>query len=58
MEGTRLQMQSNVDKTGAVIVSTVMEAWEVVEAGLFADGTVNDVSPSDSTLNLPTRLNY
>lgn len=44
-------MQSNVDKTGALIVSTVMEAWEVVEAGLFADGIVNDVSLSDSSLN-------
>jgi hypothetical protein len=34
---------SSVDKTTAVVVSTLMEAWEVVRAGLVADGTVNDV---------------
>ena len=44
MEGTRLQLVSGSDKTTAVVVSTVMEAWEVVRAGLVADGMVNDVS--------------
>ncbi|KAF5374933.1 hypothetical protein D9758_000312 [Tetrapyrgos nigripes] len=42
-EGTRLQLQSSVDKTSAVVVSTMMEAWEVVNAGLFKDGTVSDI---------------
>jgi D-serine ammonia-lyase len=42
-EGTRLQLISNVDKTSAVVVSTLMEAWELIRAGLIADGTVNDV---------------
>ncbi|EGN92534.1 hypothetical protein SERLA73DRAFT_172763 [Serpula lacrymans var. lacrymans S7.3] len=42
-EGTRLQLVSNVDKTSAVIVSTLMEAWEVVNAGLAADGTIKDI---------------
>ena len=27
-----------------MVVSTLMEAWEVVNAGLVEDGTVNDVS--------------
>lgn len=43
-EGTRLQMISSADKTNAVVVSTLMEAWEVVNAGLFKDSTVKDVS--------------
>lgn len=29
IEGTRLQMISSADKTNAVVVSTLMEAWEV-----------------------------
>lgn len=44
MEGTRLQMISTADKTNAVVVSTLMEAWEVARNGLFKDGTVKDVS--------------
>jgi hypothetical protein len=43
-EGTRLQLISSSDKTTAIVVSTLMEAWEVVRAGLVADGTVKDVS--------------
>ncbi|KII94064.1 hypothetical protein PLICRDRAFT_50053 [Plicaturopsis crispa FD-325 SS-3] len=42
-EGTRLQLNSSADKTGAVVVSTLREAWGVVDAGLVADGTVNDI---------------
>ncbi|KIY52689.1 hypothetical protein FISHEDRAFT_34535 [Fistulina hepatica ATCC 64428] len=42
-EGTALQLKSSADKTTAVVVSTLMEAWEVVNAGLFADGTVGDL---------------
>lgn len=45
VEGTRLQLNSDVHKASAVIVSTLMEAWEVLRGGLVADGTVNDVSP-------------
>lgn len=37
---------SSAQKTSAVVVSTLMEAWEVVRAGLVADGTVRDVSDS------------
>jgi len=39
-EGTRLQLEGN---TKAIVVSTVLEAWQVVQAGLVADGTVNDI---------------
>ncbi|KAG6336664.1 hypothetical protein ID866_2411 [Astraeus odoratus] len=42
-EGTRLQLVSGVDKTCAVIVSTMVEAWGVVRGGLIADGTINDL---------------
>jgi D-serine ammonia-lyase len=43
-EGTRLQLHSEAGKTDAVVVSTLMEAWQVVKAGLFRDGVVKDVS--------------
>ncbi|KAF8078656.1 putative serine dehydratase domain-containing protein [Lyophyllum atratum] len=43
VEGTRLQLQSSVDKTQSVVVSTLMEAWAVVKAGLVADSTVKDI---------------
>ncbi|KAL1741199.1 putative serine dehydratase domain-containing protein [Schizophyllum fasciatum] len=42
-EGSRLQMVSSSDKTSAVVVSTLMEAWSVVRAGLFRDGTIQDL---------------
>ena len=42
-------MISDEDRTNAVIVSTLMEAWGVVQAGLVADHTVKDVS-----LNFPS----
>ncbi|KAF8905552.1 hypothetical protein CPB84DRAFT_1771704 [Gymnopilus junonius] len=42
-EGTKLQLISEEDRTHAVVVSTMMEAWEVVESGLVADGTVKDI---------------
>lgn len=44
VEGTRLQLISDIGRTSAVIVSTLMEAWGVVQGGLVADGTVKDVS--------------
>jgi hypothetical protein len=41
----------------AVIVSTLMEAWEVVRGGLVADGTVKDVStPSRLSLSFSASL--
>ncbi|KAJ4486090.1 putative serine dehydratase domain-containing protein [Lentinula aciculospora] len=43
VEGTRLQMISSADRTNAVVVSTLMEAWEVVQGGLIKDGTVKDL---------------
>ncbi|KAI0692796.1 hypothetical protein BC835DRAFT_1356104 [Cytidiella melzeri] len=42
-EGVRLQLRSSTDQTSAIVVSTMMEAWEVVRAGLVADGTVKDI---------------
>ncbi|KAG6890431.1 hypothetical protein C0995_008785 [Termitomyces sp. Mi166 len=44
VEGTRLQLRSTVDTTQAVVVSTLMEAWQLVKAGLVADSTVKDAS--------------
>lgn len=32
-----------MDQTSAIVVSILMEAWEVVRAGLVEDGTVKDV---------------
>ncbi|KAF8227433.1 hypothetical protein L208DRAFT_1366020 [Tricholoma matsutake] len=43
VEGTKLQLISAVNQTQAVVVSTLMEAWEVVKAGLAADSTVKDI---------------
>ncbi|KAI5824893.1 hypothetical protein K523DRAFT_324134 [Schizophyllum commune Tattone D] len=42
-EGSKLQMVSSADKTSAVVVSTLMEAWSVVRAGLFKDSTIQDL---------------
>ncbi|KAJ7484688.1 putative serine dehydratase domain-containing protein [Mycena latifolia] len=43
VEGTRLQLVEGEYKTHAVVVSTLMEAWEVVQGGLVKDGTVKDI---------------
>jgi len=45
-EGTRAQLRSSAGSTHAVVVSTIMEAWRIVEEGLVADGTVKDVRSS------------
>ncbi|KAF8577870.1 hypothetical protein K439DRAFT_1654968 [Ramaria rubella] len=42
-EGTRLQLVSASDKTSEVVVSTLMEGWQIVLSGLVADGTVKDI---------------
>ncbi|KAG7450551.1 uncharacterized protein BT62DRAFT_943452 [Guyanagaster necrorhizus] len=42
-EGTKYQLVSSANKTDRVVVSTLMEAWEVVKAGLIRDGTVKDI---------------
>ncbi|THH19749.1 hypothetical protein EW146_g1490 [Bondarzewia mesenterica] len=42
-EGTRLQLGSSAAKTNAVVVSTMMEAWKIVESGLVTDGIVKDI---------------
>ncbi|THH34093.1 hypothetical protein EUX98_g129 [Antrodiella citrinella] len=42
-EGTRLQLQSSSDSTHAIVVSTLMEAHEIVKGGFVADGTVDDI---------------
>ncbi|KAJ7128066.1 putative serine dehydratase domain-containing protein [Mycena filopes] len=43
VEGTRLQLVEGEYNTHAVVVSTLMEAWEVVQGGLVKDGTVKDI---------------
>ncbi|KAJ7512019.1 hypothetical protein B0H11DRAFT_2151766 [Mycena galericulata] len=43
IEGTRLQLDEGEYKTHAVVVSTLMEAWNVVQGGLVKDGTVKDI---------------
>ncbi|KAJ7265950.1 putative serine dehydratase domain-containing protein [Mycena haematopus] len=43
VEGTRLQLVEGEYGTKAVVVSTLMEAWEVVQGGLVKDGTVKDI---------------
>ncbi|KAL6309925.1 putative serine dehydratase domain-containing protein [Sparassis latifolia] len=43
VEGTRLQLSSSADQTQAIVVSTVMEACEVIRDGLIADKTVKDI---------------
>lgn len=43
VEGTRLQLITKENRTDAVIVSTLMEAWQVIEGGLVEDGTVKDI---------------
>ena len=42
-EGTRFQLMSKSATSHAVVVSTVMEAWGVVNSGLVAEGLVKDV---------------
>ncbi|KAK0208242.1 putative serine dehydratase domain-containing protein [Desarmillaria ectypa] len=42
-EGTRHQLISSANKTDRVVVSTLTEAWGVVNAGLVQDGTVKDI---------------
>ena len=42
-EGTRMQLVTSKNKTDAIVVSTVMEAYGVVRAGLVTDGTDKDV---------------
>jgi hypothetical protein len=43
VEGTRLQLVSSFATTHAVVVSTLMEAWEVVKSELVPGGVVKDV---------------
>ena len=45
-------MISDEDQASAVVVSTLMEAWGVVQAGLVADQTVKDVSLKFLFLNI------
>ncbi|PCH33682.1 hypothetical protein WOLCODRAFT_22168 [Wolfiporia cocos MD-104 SS10] len=51
-EGIRLQLVSTADQTSAIVVSTVMEACEIIRDGLVADGTVKDI-----LYGLPVALN-
>ncbi|KAG8892063.1 hypothetical protein FRC00_012716, partial [Tulasnella sp. 408] len=40
-EGVRHQLAAN-DSDRAIVVSTLMEAWQVIKTGLVKDGTVKD----------------
>jgi len=42
-EGIRMQLKSSSAETHSVVVSTIMEAWSIAQAGLVSDGTVNDI---------------
>ncbi|EJD38153.1 hypothetical protein AURDEDRAFT_116588 [Auricularia subglabra TFB-10046 SS5] len=43
VEGTVLQLKSASNTTNAVVVSTLMEAWHIVNSGLVKDHTINDI---------------
>jgi D-serine deaminase-like pyridoxal phosphate-dependent protein len=42
-EGTRMQLISNGGRSSSIVVSTLMEAWQVAQSGLVADGIVTDI---------------
>ncbi|KAL5534392.1 hypothetical protein ACEPAG_854 [Sanghuangporus baumii] len=42
-EGTKLQLVTSAGQTHAVVVSTLMEAWQVLRSGLVAEGVINDI---------------
>ncbi|KDQ16807.1 hypothetical protein BOTBODRAFT_30700 [Botryobasidium botryosum FD-172 SS1] len=42
-EGARMQLVSGDREAHAVVVSTLMEAWQLVDAGLVSDGTIKDL---------------
>lgn len=46
MEGTKLQLVSEGGQTESIIVSTLAEAWKVVDGGLVSGGVVKDVGSS------------
>jgi hypothetical protein len=41
VEGVRLQLEHSPDR--AIVVSTLVEAWAVVKAGLVKEGLIDDV---------------
>lgn len=43
-EGVKHQLQTSSGNSSAVIVSTLAEAWGIVNSGLVKDGVVKDVS--------------
>jgi len=43
VEGAKLQLVSDGGQTDSIIVSTLAEAWQVVDGGLVSDGIVKDV---------------
>lgn len=55
-EGTRFQLISQADRTHAVVVSTMMEAWEIVRQGLVEEGTVKDVSAHQREDEIPSSM--
>lgn len=53
-----MQLQTSEGKTGAVVVSTVKEAWEVWNAGLVKEGVVNDVRIPDIPSVIGSLIGY
>jgi D-serine ammonia-lyase len=49
-----MQLKSSSDHTRAVVVSTLVEAWQIVKSGLVRDGIVDDVGMSTSDLLFTT----
>ncbi|KAG8684557.1 hypothetical protein FRC09_015309 [Ceratobasidium sp. 395] len=56
VEGTRLQLKSSSAETHSVVVSTLMEAWSIVQAGLVSDGTIKDATKIADLHALRTEL--
>jgi D-serine deaminase-like pyridoxal phosphate-dependent protein len=56
VEGARLQLKSTAGQSSAVIVSTLMEARQIIESDLVKEGVVDDVS--DSRYRCPSCSSY
>jgi D-serine ammonia-lyase len=53
-----MQLKSPSDRTRAVVVSTLVEAWQIIKSGLVKDGTVDDVGMGTSDLLFATGYSY
>lgn len=48
-EGARMQLRSAGGESGAIVVSTLAEAWGIIRSGLVEEGVVEDVSAISDT---------